>query len=206
MRLTYANVVSSLAVFLALGGVSYAAVTLPKNSVGAAQIKAGAVGSPEVADGKLSATDFGAIPTTKGARGDTGPAGAAGPVGNAGPKGGVGDSCAELRCSGSDVDGKVVLSIDGNTVADNLTGFMTTCDGSVCRVRVSGAPAATKPLRDWAEQTPPPKKSMSLTTYTFGGDPYLRFHMTNAFPLTVERFGSRYQVTLFVEFLQRVAL
>lgn len=43
IRLTYANVVSTLALFLALGGVSYAAVKLPANSVGEKQIKKNAV-------------------------------------------------------------------------------------------------------------------------------------------------------------------
>ena len=33
------NVVAYLALFIALGGTSYAAVSLPKNSVGAAQIR-----------------------------------------------------------------------------------------------------------------------------------------------------------------------
>jgi hypothetical protein len=41
-RLTYANVVASVALFLALGGAAMAA-GLPKNSVGTAQIKKGAV-------------------------------------------------------------------------------------------------------------------------------------------------------------------
>jgi hypothetical protein len=36
-RLTYANIVASLALFAALGGVSYAATTLPKSSVGSAR-------------------------------------------------------------------------------------------------------------------------------------------------------------------------
>jgi hypothetical protein len=42
-HLTFANCVSLLALFVALGGVSYAALKLPKNSVGAKQIKAKAV-------------------------------------------------------------------------------------------------------------------------------------------------------------------
>ena len=37
-RLTFANVVSCIALFVALGGVSYAATQLPKNSVGAKQL------------------------------------------------------------------------------------------------------------------------------------------------------------------------
>lgn len=49
-RLTYANVVASLALFIALGGASYAATTLPKNSVGTAQIQAEAVRTGKVAD------------------------------------------------------------------------------------------------------------------------------------------------------------
>jgi hypothetical protein len=42
-RPTYANVVATLALFVALGGASYAAVTLPRNSVGSAQLRNGSV-------------------------------------------------------------------------------------------------------------------------------------------------------------------
>ena len=42
-RLTYANVVATLALFIALGGASYAAINLPKNSVGSKQLKKNAV-------------------------------------------------------------------------------------------------------------------------------------------------------------------
>jgi hypothetical protein len=38
-KLTYANVMATIAVFIALGGVGYAATKLPKNSVGAKQLK-----------------------------------------------------------------------------------------------------------------------------------------------------------------------
>lgn len=41
--MTYANVVATLALFISLGGASYAAITLPANSVGAKQLRAGAV-------------------------------------------------------------------------------------------------------------------------------------------------------------------
>ena len=49
-RLTYANVVATVALFIALGGVSYAATTLPKISVGTEQILAEAVRTGKVAD------------------------------------------------------------------------------------------------------------------------------------------------------------
>ena len=48
-RLSFANVVSALALFLALGGTSYAAAQLPFNSVGKGQIKSNAVGKSEIA-------------------------------------------------------------------------------------------------------------------------------------------------------------
>jgi hypothetical protein len=62
-----ATVMSAIALFVALGGTSYAAVTklLPKNSVGSAQ----------VINGSLQRTDFsqGAAAALKGQQGPTGP-------------------------------------------------------------------------------------------------------------------------------------
>jgi uncharacterized iron-regulated membrane protein len=43
LRLTYANVTATLALFVALGGGAYAATALPAHSVGAKQLKNGAV-------------------------------------------------------------------------------------------------------------------------------------------------------------------
>ncbi len=48
-KLTYANVMASAAVFIALGGGAYAALRVPPNSIGSRQLKAGAV-----TDGKLA--------------------------------------------------------------------------------------------------------------------------------------------------------
>jgi hypothetical protein len=42
-RLTYANVIATLALFIALGGASYAVTELPAHSVGTRQLKQGAV-------------------------------------------------------------------------------------------------------------------------------------------------------------------
>jgi hypothetical protein len=66
-KLTFANVMSVIAVFLALTGVGYAAFKLPKNSVGPKQIRSGAVN-----EAKLSA---GAKAAMKGPKGDQGPPG-----------------------------------------------------------------------------------------------------------------------------------
>jgi hypothetical protein len=47
-RLTYANVMATIAVFIALGGASYAAFKLPKNSVGTKQLKKNAVTTAKI--------------------------------------------------------------------------------------------------------------------------------------------------------------
>lgn len=57
-KLTYANVVASLALFIALGGVSYAAVKLPKNSVGTKQIKKNAVTSAKIKNRSVLGSDL----------------------------------------------------------------------------------------------------------------------------------------------------
>ena len=55
-RLNYANVTATLALFLALGGTSYA-LTLPRNSVGSKQIRASAVGTSEIHSGAVRSSD-----------------------------------------------------------------------------------------------------------------------------------------------------
>jgi hypothetical protein len=87
-RLSYANVMATLAFFLALGGGAYAALKLPKNSVGSAQIKANAVNSSKVAKRSLQANDFklGQLP-----QGQQGIQGIQGIQGERGPTGFVGN-------------------------------------------------------------------------------------------------------------------
>jgi hypothetical protein len=77
-RLTYANVMSSLAVFFVIaGGTAFAASQLGKESVGTKQLKKEAV-----TPAKLSAASKKAL---------TGPAGPQGPKGDTGPQGPKGD-------------------------------------------------------------------------------------------------------------------
>lgn len=93
-RLTYANAMSTLAVFIALGGSAYAGTTLARNSVHSGQIANGAVkradlapnavDSTKVADGSLLTRDFKAGQLPAGAPGPAGPAGPAGPKGASG--------------------------------------------------------------------------------------------------------------------------
>ena len=59
-RLTYANLMSSIAVFLMLGGATAIAAktVLPKNSVGPKQIKKNAVNGQKIADGSVTAAEL----------------------------------------------------------------------------------------------------------------------------------------------------
>ena len=50
-----ALVVSAVALFVALGGTTYAAVSVPKNSVGTAQLKNNAVTAPKIKNGAVTA-------------------------------------------------------------------------------------------------------------------------------------------------------
>jgi len=89
-HLSYANVVSTICLFLVLGGTAYAATTLPNNSVGSAQLKANAVTSEKVKDGALLRKDFKAGQLLAGPRGPVGSPGAQGPAGPQGPQGSSG--------------------------------------------------------------------------------------------------------------------
>lgn len=82
-RLSYANVMSTLGVFIALGGTSYAVTQLPRNSVGSNQLKSNSVTSAKIRDRAVRRADLApsARVGSRGPRGATGPAGAAGPAG-----------------------------------------------------------------------------------------------------------------------------
>lgn len=104
-QMNYSNVVASLALFLALGGTSYAAVTISganiKNgTITGIDLKNGSVGPADVAsltsadikDGSLALTDLSATARVGlvGPQGPAGSGGAAGPVGPQGPQGPAG--------------------------------------------------------------------------------------------------------------------
>ena len=119
-HLTFANVVSVLALFVALGGTTYAAVKLSNNSVRSKHIKdravknrdlrSSAVNSRVVKNGSLLAGDFAAgqlpagapgAPGAPGAKGDKGDPGAAGAQGEQGIQGIPGPTYGEFNGAGT---------------------------------------------------------------------------------------------------------
>ena len=92
-RLTFANVMSALALFTALGGASYAAIKVPSNSVGTKQIRNQAITTRKL-DRRL-------LTSLHGARGLTGPQGAQGAQGLPGAKGDAGPAGAAALGDGA---------------------------------------------------------------------------------------------------------
>lgn len=106
-ELSYANVMSSIAVFLALGGTSYA---VAKNSVGEKQLKANAVTSPKIKDGAVTAADLAPGAAVSGPRG---------PRGEQGPKGESAGSNSEIVVRQR--DGRVTMGYAAGSGVDVLT-------------------------------------------------------------------------------------
>jgi hypothetical protein len=151
-RATFANVVSCIALFVALGGASYAAVELPRNSVGAKQIVQGSVDNSKVKKGSLLKTAFKAGQLPAGRRGSTGPAGAQGPTGAKGDPGAQGPpgpagpvqlvAVAPFAAQTLSVDGKwhtwtsVTFTAAANTiyapVSDTGSDYVTTTGSPGC--------------------------------------------------------------------------
>jgi hypothetical protein len=125
-KLTYANVVASLALFIALGGTSYAVSELEKNSVkseniGKEQVRAAdiakkAITTPKVKDFSLLAKDFKAGQL---------PAGPVGPQGKTGDKGTMGAKGAQGAPGLSELE-RVYASGVGNN-SDSPKSTTATC-------------------------------------------------------------------------------
>lgn len=84
-RPSFPTVISLIALFVALGGTSYAVIKLPAKSVGNRELKSNAVTSAKIRAGSVSRSDLApsARAGSRGPRGATGPAGPAGADGDA---------------------------------------------------------------------------------------------------------------------------
>jgi hypothetical protein len=119
-RLTYANVMATVAVFIALGGSSYAALSLSRNSVRSRHILNGqvksadigrnAVTSQKVKDSSLLASDFAPGQLPRGEKGDKGDEGQRGLQGEPGSDGAPGSARAYAVGGGIDCPGAPVIA------------------------------------------------------------------------------------------------
>jgi hypothetical protein len=140
----YANVTATMALVVALGGTSYAAIKLPRNSVTSTTVK----------DRSLLSKDFkrGQIPTGK-----AGPAGAAGPAGPQGAQGFPGpagvtasayaatDAGPAIQANTAQTVGSLTLAGGGNWVvtakfiATNTTTPVPVTDATLdCSLTIGG--------------------------------------------------------------------
>jgi hypothetical protein len=128
-RLSYANVVASIALFIALGGGAYAAIKLPAGSVGTKQIRKNAVGSAQVRDRSLLASDFKLGQLPKGAPGAAGSPGSAGPQGPPGPQGATGPAGPQGPAgTGGTADVPAPVVRTGGPSAANPTFSLAICE------------------------------------------------------------------------------
>jgi len=141
-----------MALFVALGGASYAAVKIPKNSVGNTQLRKDAVTSAKVKDRSLLATDFKTGQLPRGATGATGAAGASGVTAANGTSG----SSLGITLTGTPQEVMSTTVSSGPAGRMVVTGSFrmynqtVAAGGSSCGVNIDGVPA-------------------SQPTWTFGG-------------------------------------
>lgn len=109
-RLTYANVIATFALFLALNVGAYAAIKIPPNSVGPAQLQNKAVTPKKVSPA--------AIKLFRGKKGQKGPEGAKGLPGPAGAQGPGGTAVAFAAVNGG--PGTTVASQTKNVADANI--------------------------------------------------------------------------------------
>jgi len=131
-----ALVVACIALIVALGGTGYAALKLPRGSVGTVQLRNGAVISVKIKDGSIKLKDLAATTQAQlkasggpagaqGPKGDPGARGPSGPIGPRGPTGAKGATGPSGPMGATGVQGPPGLS--GYTIVQKT---LTTTAGS----------------------------------------------------------------------------
>jgi hypothetical protein len=169
-RLTYANVVATLALFIALGGSSYAAIKLPKNSIGTNQIKAGAVHTGEIRDRTIRLQDI-STSARASLRGQVGPQGPQGPAGAPAIK-----HFAAVTAGGTFVRGDAKSGGSGDAIGAYVVGFAESVSSCAYTATLGTTDASTAPpgritVNDHAG-------AVGVQTYDASGNPAdLPFHL-----------------------------
>jgi hypothetical protein len=199
-RLTFANVISLLALFIALGGTSYAVTALPQNSVGTPQLKKNAVTSAKVKDGSLTSADFAAGTLLQGERGATGATGAQGERGATGANGSVTGFAAYWNGGSGTVPKNAATStpiVLGNFSIDALGSIFVYVTAGVtgeCSTPASNAPIAALyyKLPEAATWTAVPRSALQL----INGDVFVPIHLTGLINYASLSAGTNYELSM----------
>jgi hypothetical protein len=233
-RISPGSVLALVALFVALGGVSYAAVTIngkniENNSIPGKKLTNGAVTNLKVKANSLQANRLTSAARAslrgaqgpqgergaqgeRGDRGDTGPAGPKGEKGDRGETGPPGPSgCDGLLCPGTDLAAgqHVSLTIDGIQIA-TVGAYETSCETpDTCTVRVGGAESTSLELDLWFAAAmignPAARRSFTLTVFNSTGEPIRRFFVTNGIPIEMTHQNDRFQLVIGADAIQRLA-
>lgn len=112
-HMSYANVMATIAVFVALGGTSYAATKLARNSVGSSQIRTKAVGNSELKSRAVTSAKIRTESVTASKLSSSARAALRGVKGPIGPQGPIGPSGIVYRAA---------VDSGGGAVAGNTSG------------------------------------------------------------------------------------
>jgi hypothetical protein len=178
-RITYANVVATLALFLALGGTSYAALKITGKQVTdrtltARDVKRNSLTGTEIKDGSLTAKDFknGALaPVSASSAGAAGPTGDAGPAGPQGPKGDTGATGATGAAgkNGSDASNVVFAHVTTQFVnANSSYSAFAPISGAADASKVVDVQTLEQGITATVAATPVAIKASDLTVVTSG--------------------------------------
>lgn len=219
-RLTYANVVATLALFLALGGGAYAAKQIrgkdiADRSIGARDIRKGALTGTEIARGAISRAklsrglraqlrpdgddepfpedDF-PIDPGFGLPGEPGPPGEPGEPGDPGPAGTACDAGSGLLCADADLPAGHRATLQVGAVVLSATAYRTSCPRTGDCVVVLAGPAPGKAAGDWLGAPAP--GNGTLTVGPQAGAPDRTFELTRAQPEALINQTDRWQLTV----------
>jgi hypothetical protein len=132
-RPTPALLVACVALVIAMGGTSYAAFSLPKNSVGTAQLRSGAITQQ-----KIAKRTFRELGGARGPAGAPGRAGATGQTGSAGAQGAAGATGPQGPTSGTSAGSVETISSAGGFTPFGTSGTVTLSAPGKVLVEISG--------------------------------------------------------------------
>ncbi len=158
-HLSYANLAATLALFVALGGTSYAALTITgknvkNSSLSGADIKNSSLTTADVKNGSLLSKDFKASQLPAGPKGDKGDKGATGATGAAGTAGAAGAAGAT----------NVVVRLSSVSAPVGVNDFSVSCNAGEKAVGGGASGPASDPEVFVAGTFPSPATAGSAPT------------------------------------------